>query len=737
MSLIPKISIGRYNKKNEFHIPSLTHGTSEIGYVCPSYSRNLINDATIKIGTRTAVRLSPLFVPTMGDMSVRLYHNFIPFNKIWTPFDAFLDKKPFTFPTGFTKVPKSIPHFYVGKLLRYLIVDNNYSILDRTTFEFNRLASDLTATIYFRSRGSYNDWWHPVNARAYNTDTDFSSVESLRGAIPKLFGSVNPLKVSTYGGAPSFAIIPNDDNYGGSNDDTYVRFYYDTSTSSVQSLSYSHSNTPGIPGDIPSHLVNVYNNFYNKLGELSIPSYDNCDFSVRVDDVDGYDFTICYNFNGAWKRLRSIFLGLGYSFNPYDMNLKVTPLKLIAFYRAYWSHFGVNRDVNFQDTYCCKFGRYISRFDDDEINYITDSGILAFCRDELTNCTYTTPSDYFSSAVQNTQQGVLNMVDHGDMLTVDSYQTSASGQGGLYGGPNTVRVGVASDIPVVSPNERNIGNNALGIQMALKLLRWVNRYTSVGSQIYDGLQSRYGKIEVSDESTEGVLHLGDSSTSVDIGAIFNQSETQEGQLGSFAGVGTGSSRSDVITFDAPSFGVFITLTAVVPQMGYFQGALKENSDGVGDSFEMFDSTFDAVGWQPVNYSELVADRQFVFSGDEAVGTELPTFGYQPRYTHMKVGFNRCIGDISLPHMQDSMLPYTLDRFFPQRVKDLPSASPQWFRSGTRGETNRIFNVISPTDDHVIWQIYFDVDMYAPMKSISDSYDTYLPDDTTSIEVSHE
>ena len=100
MSLIPKVKVGRKTKKNRFNVGAFTHGTSEIGYVMPSYSRNLINKASVHFGTRSVVRLSPLFVPTRGDLSLRHYHCFVPFNKMWTPFDAFLDKKPFAFPSS-------------------------------------------------------------------------------------------------------------------------------------------------------------------------------------------------------------------------------------------------------------------------------------------------------------------------------------------------------------------------------------------------------------------------------------------------------------------------------------------------------------------------------------------------------------------------------------------------------------------------------------------------------------
>lgn len=738
MSLIPKIGIGTSLRKNKFHVPAITHGTSEIGYVVPSYSRNLINNASVNLSTRTVVRLSPLFVPTMGDLSVRHYHCFVPFNKMWTPFDAFMDKKPFAFSGGFSAVPTDVPHFCVGVLLRHLM-QFNVGLFESDSL--GTLRSDLVAQMYYREN-SDNDW----NQLQVNDFRDFF------GYAP---GSAQTLN-------DDFAAIWNTNNLAIQEGSNY-RY------GGVPSLLYVYGDTPRTPlatlvGDLGQDglvykcplAVDCTSDRYEKAqirayeDNLSIPTIDACDFTVRVV-VNGREYLICYNFNGSWKRIRSIFLGLGYAFNPYDTEY-VTPFKLMAFYRCYWSKFGVNRNYNFQDTKCAILTREISRLSGGTIDGVNDfnTTLQQFVKDELTKCTYTTPSDYFNSSVTNTQQSLLdsgNSVQigslHGAIINASSesqsaYQVGAVARAGASQYQNSPANPVAGGY---GQGQENL-TTALGLQMAMKLMRWINRRTVVGSAIYDGLRSLYGNIDINDESSEGVVRIGEDTTDVQIGAIFNQSDfinDSGAPLGSFAGVGTGrSGKQNRYKFTAPSFGCVITLTAVVPQMGYFQGMLRENSDGVKDNYEMFDPTFDAVGWQSVRYNELAADRMFDLQSNNYsyIGTALGIFGAQPRYTHMKVGFNRCIGDISLPHMQDSMLPYTLDRFFPQR-KPLPVNVPQSFRSATQGETNRIFQVVSPTDDHVIWQIYFDVDMFAPMKSISDSYDTHTSDDNGEMQVSHE
>lgn len=718
MSLIPKIQLGQKAGRNKFHLPCMTHGTSEIGYVYPVYSRNLINNSHFSISSRQAIRLSPLFVPTMGDLSLRIYHRFIPHNKVWTPFDAFLDGKPFAFSDGSTSVPKTIPSFCLGKTLRFLMGSYMTSSFDLT--KLDTLRSSLTMSIYKKNADSLkspellslselnNDWGkHEVTIdgqrflyydRLDNYFTQNSFTDSSR---------------LTASGIPSFLFLPTGEN--GSQVAHYFRKSQDASGNNHFAQSSIFAAAQG-----NSNLISIASDYQNTL---SIPSYDNCDF-MNCMTFNNTEYYFCYNYNGAWKRLRSVCLGLGYAFNPFD-TVYVSPIKLLAFYRAYWDLFGVNRDINFQDTNCAKISRVLSQttqpFAFHTADGMPNDDMYNLFWEDLTKLTYTCPPDYFSSSVLNTNQGVSA---YGDQVRVESIESSGN-QAAIVNGNG---IGLAA-----GPDHLT----AIGMQMAMRLLRWVNRNTVVGSKIYDSLRARYGNIDINDESSEGVQHIGEDTTSINIGAIFNQSDTQDGApLGDFAGVGTGNGTSERFGFDVNAFGTFISFVAVVPQMGYFQGMFRENQDGLGDNFEMFDSTYDAVGWQTVHTNELIADKAFKTSTNALVGTNLGNFGYQPRYTHMKVSFNRCIGDLSLPHMQDSMLPYTLDRFFPQREAS-PVNSPIWLRSATRGDTNRIFQVTSPTDDHIIWQIYFDVEYDAPMKSISTSYDTSLPDDNNSIEVSHE
>lgn len=697
-SLIPKISIGRDTKRNNFDLSCMTHTTSEIGYVQPTFGRTIVPNSKVRVATRTGSRLSPLYVPTMGKIDIRHYHCFIPYTTIWTPFDSFLTKQNYTLPTGETYVPTQIPRFNVRYFLKTLLTGGTeYS----TGYDPH---DDLTCAFCDH------------NGRIM-TDDEIDSMRSVNNGnmIDMLLRQnvVGKYFISDEGHI--WIRIKNNNNW------TLNPLY--------------------VSGEDDPEAIKV-------KSELALPSATNFDFMDTLEANTGTNYLIVYNFNGGLKRLRSIFMGLGYSFNPFDSQ-PVTPLKLLAFYKAYYALFGVNRTQNFFNTYCYKTIKFISEniVGDmtDVLTYpVLNALFLNFIRLELSRCTYTCPVDYFSAADTTTNRGAnkdtVMSLQTLNLGAVDVGATNDIDQGSLGGTTITKGTGWMQTSSAYNP---------LAQQIALRLLRFVNKNSVIGRKISDILRARYGVTDAHNQTHESIIRVGASSTDIEIAAIYSNTETADMPLGGYAGAGVSSRKntnSKTFTFETNEFGVLITLTAVVPKMGYFQGMLRENSDGCVDNTEWWTPEFDALGWQAVRYNELVADRQMNYTGVSNNGTELGTWGYLPRMTHLKCSFNRVLGDISIPHMQDSMLPYTLDRFFLNRkvnasggvvLPSLPVNEAQSFRSGTQGQTNRIFTDMSPTDDHVIMQIFFDIKMSAPMKSISTSFDTWDEESTQSVDVAHE
>lgn len=692
-SLIPKIKLGVDTHTGKFDLSSMTHATSEIGYVMPTYSKYIVPKSKVSIGTRTGSRLSPLFVPTMGQIEIRHYHCYIPFNTIWFPFDAFLTKTNYTLPDGTTYIPTDCPYFKVGYLLRFLFGANASSEVS--------LRKYLSASIYDDN-----------GVQLTSSQIDELDIAGIRG----IFGS------SSLNCLPQYLI----------------------SSDGVQYMIV----------DVESgyDLIKLTDNA--KVSDVSFPSMAHCDFSDISSDGSQ---TLCYNFNGPIKRLRSIFMGLGYSFNPYDLE-KVTPFKLLAFYKSYWSLFGVNRSYNFFNTYCYKLIKVLSESTQRNMNIVGNiyNLFINFVSIELTKCTYTCPADYFSASDLDTQRSATESGGYRFTAPLSNSSGSSPLEFGASSQQLNTGQGAAPVNTVVGSSTSVSGEGvALGQKIALRLLRFVNKNSVVGRQVSEILRARYGVSDIHNALHENVERVGASKTPINIQAVYNNTDAGDMPLGSYAGLGVSGQNGAIsknFTFETKEFGTLITLTAVVPKMGYFQGMFRENSDGVKDNTEFYTPEFDAIAWQSVRYNELIADRQFKSilggTGTADASTDLGIFGYNPTYQHYKVSFNRALGDISLPSMQESMLPYTLDRYFKNKqldnypipqigIPDLPPNEPMYFRSGTRGETNRIFSDMSPTEDHVIMQIFFDIKMTAPMKSIANSYDTIDDESTHTTEVGHE
>lgn len=689
-SLIPKIKIGVDTHHNKFDVSAMTHTTSEIGYVQPTYSKLLVPGSKLRIQTRTGSRLSPLFVPTMGEIDIRHYHCFIPFSTIWTPFDAMLTRTNYTLPDGTTYMPTKVPFFKVSKLFEALYNKNSNYLQDA------RSLYGLTGAIY--------------------KDGSLMSASALASDFT------------------SELII---DNILNSNTLKFAANYYHDTDGNIYLANVSSA------GSVSLSIVSDGNVMNPIWDNLSFPTMEHCDFCSTVT-YNSHSYTICYNFNGAMKRLRTIFMGLGYSFNPFD-TIEVSVFKLLAFYKAYWSLFGVNRTYNFFNTYCYKIIKKTSDTQNLDM-FGSDTALTSmfvnFVINELSNCTYTCPADYFSASDVTTNRGA----NAGNNLPYfESVVNGSTLSSGVMMGASTTD----SIVKATSGDGQSVASSSpLAQKIALRLLRFVNKNSVVGRSIHEILRSRYGISDIHNLTHEQVERIGADNVPINISAVYNNTDTGEMPLGSYAGLGVGSSRGKKFLCDVKEFGTFITLTAVVPKMGYFQGMLRENMDGISGSMDFFTPEFDAIAWQSVKYCELVADRQFHRGvSSDKLGTNLGVFGFMPTYSHLKVGFNRVLGDISLPSMQDSMLPYTLDRFFPQRemyqgnvgfsVPALPPNEPNYFRSGTRGETNRIFSDVSKTEDHVIMQIFFDMKMTAPMKSLATSFDTFDEDSTHSTDVAHE
>lgn len=720
---IPSISVGQSSHRNKFDISANTHTTSEVGYCQPMYSKLLYPNSTIKVSMESIVRLSSLFVPTMGRIELRAYHCFVPLNTLWTQWDAFQTGTDYTLADGTSYKPMKCPMFNMPKFFQTYL----------STYDDSWNCNCLYKT-------PLNGVRHlaKVSEMFDSNDVPTSELSSM------LQGSWS---YSSNGFGWNFSqkrngfILENDKKGVKFGQNDYVYVYNDGTTIKVSSV---------VLGIEMSGEPTSVNGFANDLFPITafICDAKSCDFKFEVvrSGVASSTYDICTCLGPQLKRLRKVFVGLGYQFNPFlneDFNL----FKLLAYYKAWYQMFYPQRESNFYATNCYRLIKWTSEH---EINLYTNlmtgetkAPFFNFFLD-LRDMRYILPLDYFSLAdpkaetrgATNGNYGVDTMripVMHGS-VNVDNYQATEN----AVADNNTDGTQFGTRTPAISSYE-NGEPTALAIRTVMKLMRFINKNTVVGKKVSDLMRMRFGVVDTHEASHEAVYVIGRNSVNVSISEVMSNADTSASgglALGDYAGKAIGYGKSKSFTFSTGSnHGIFLTFGMIVPKVGYYQGVCRDNLLGDGDRFDFFSPEYDALGYDDVKSTELNGSMQWNAKVFPNISNPLDgSLGYVPRYTFAKVQNDVCNGDISLGSKVDSMLPYALVRTF----DGIPNMSPENFRSLVLTDFNRIFNSKSTWDDHFIIQSYFDVSLWSNMKSIATSFDTFDEDgDTRASDFEHQ
>lgn len=761
-SIIPKIKVGlEGRRKSKLNLSFDCSTTANIGNIQPTMAREMVPNEKFKVKVSSLVRLASMPVPTFGRISLRHYHCYVPYIDLWQPFDSMMSGQHYV-ANGTSYLPKSVPSFVPEDVaFRYIMsysdisiapgsdISRPYTITDTNvdyegnTYLFGddyelKTYDDAIKAAQAADLARIQDAWTKLrNPRVFgrnsNSQSFFSTVDTNVVGNPYQSDAKGVLNLGQY-----FAFLKGSD--------ATLSIAYDDAETTGNVTRYAHGNTP--------------------------ISYEGADLITRHNVGDGNDFFILFKFKAPLKRFRTIFIGLGYQFTPYRCSgtnsLTNTEykslLKLFAYYKCWFSLFRPDREMTFTDTACYKFMKTLSEdtTTNGEIS-VSSSNFISFLDELFRDCYYYLPMDYFSMAVTRPQQtmepssvvissGASSYLASSGNIDADSDKVTISNPGG-------------SASPVVHFNlTSNI--NPMTIQLAMKMLRWANKNTVIGRSIREYLRVHFGITEVDSFDSEGVIRIGSSRTNVRISDVMSTSESSEGYLGEYGGQGIGYSDSETFDFTAEKFGVWITLTVVVPESGYYQGYLKENRHRT--RFDFFNEAFDCLGYQVLERGEIMHD----WNCDNGSGNDstwnpntlnaTQAFGFVPRYSEYKVGRNIVNGDLSLIGLYPSMAPYTLDRRFPagsvgatpsSRVDTegrvslgikapdyIPTVVYDGFRridpSDHIGQYNRIFNYGGNDLDHFIIHNVFDVTAFAPMKPLSESFDTLSKDDDGTTEITH-
>ena len=409
-------------------------------------------------------------------------------------------------------------------------------------------------------------------------------------------------------------------------------------------------------------------------------------------------YMYCIKFNTHGKRLVKILRNLGYSISITDTTL-VSLMPLFAYYKAWFDLMKPQRmqgeiwevsSAYYILNYCAQYNESNPFYFGDESRY---DALIDFLADDLPMCFYNYDTDYISAHIANTATASTGTA------SIDTI----SPDGSKYHQFNSLE-----KQPSVTLDSTSLLDK-ISIDAAIRLTRFVNKSTAIGSNVSKLVKSLFG---VSSDHIQDCKLLHSDKLDINIGEVFNTGGDPGESLGDYAGRGVGHNNGSTCTYEARDFGCIITFVAIVPRSSFTQG-LDYNLLHI-DKHTMPTPDFDSLGFQ-ISNKNVVFNQYDCVNMNHRPQTGLP-FGYIPRYFETKVQQSRISGDMSIRSLRTSFLPYTLDKFIspdelaitedtspnltynPNGSADaqtyIPPASTVWLSCGSfpaLSNFNRIFN----------------------------------------------
>lgn len=493
---------------------------------------------------------------------------------------------------------------------------------------------------------------------------------------------------------------------------------------------------------------NVVNAPIKETGDKKV-TIEGADFTI-YGKVGNVEHVIAFKMNKAAKNLRKILLGLGYQLN-FQNRTHVNVLPIFAYYKVYFDLFVVKQTINWEQTDAFYILRYIANNNVRNLSDVivnSEAGsigwkIIEFF-ESLSECYYVANPDFFTAHVDTMSKQMTG-------VTVPFISPDGSYDQVEQPDANLPQVYTDEDYPLSS----------VQLRLLDKLTKWVNKNTVIGQRIATYMAA-HGLGSVDDNKKN--YFIGSANIDIDIDAVMSTADTDNADIGDYAGKGVGSGRSGQMKFNADCAGYLIILSTIVPRTGYCQGVSGDLLHT--ERFDFFNPEFDALGMQITPELMYMCGED---SANYAGGTDSAhagSFGYIPRYSEYKYKTNVVNGDISLASTRTELLPYTLDRFispsgFSAELSGTDMkykyhhAVPIQVNPSLRflgkdeffGNFDRIFNENTqggragyrdsifgtPLEDNFIVHNMFNIKVAAPCKPLSESFDTDEYEHTMSVE----
>ena len=772
MVALPRISIGKKNKRSSFDLTHDVNTTADFGFCQPTLVREFYKDCRINLKTKEFVRLGAMPCPTFGRIEVKTHTAFVPVKETFLAYDYLQTQKSVT--SAFrTYIPQCADYVRANTILGSIV-----ELMCDTSSYFQNGIDKFDSSRFFGRFSVWTQWIgfcpesHPLFSSHKPGDmVDLVNDDAIIGdavlsyrACSALFNLVCGDKASTnFVTSPFYGLLRTSAFFNRTSLGLISTQLgkVNTSCNYLWFLNFGtyNPNRPALPWDINNSPYsgegygNSFMRSYSHLFALSqysddflqTMSFDKPDFRLGSWDVNAYStpdsqntFTLTLFVNmhlsRAGRRLYKVLTGCRINFGT--KNKKIDMMRLLSYYKAWFDKYNPGRNLQWLDTNA--FGLIHSYYDygsvlDNVINRVgTDysripsdlySRYLSFWFNflvDLPQCCYVLKPDNMTCA---TPTPLLEVSENADSINSIKlpFQTGTAGD---YAQPSVGDHNIYGYTGAVS------AAGGLGLQLLNRIYHLVNKNSVIGSKIDEYLKSHNISTGLPQSNV-----LGDSDFMCNIDDVYATAGTSETNLAEYAGKGIGSGSSEVMNFECESFGYLIQLVSVVPLGGYVQGM----RDCPINRYDFYQAEFDSLGMEPMSKSNFLNRRYNVenFADDDVV------FGFRPRYFGLKIENNLANGGFSLYSQQTQYLPYCLDRIF--SLDDFDNINQEDYvadeelryigRYERFGNYDRIFYDTKGLTDNFIIHMIQELKMYAPWKPISESYDTYDKDvDDTSIDV---
>lgn len=798
MVKMDRINVGRKEKRSFFNLTHDVNTTSDFGFCQPTLVRHFIKGSKINLKSNTFVRLAPLPVPTFGRVQCQQHTAFVPMSDVFEAFDYLQSHKSVSSALR-SYIPQSTDYcsnqFLLGSLFTLFFSSSTLykgdtldkwlsSLPFRISVHLDVLgvipqeyqAELLLAGIdgvfdAFNDERIYNNSEMSDECKDYifNMALEFISNTTephLINILGQYFNNVSE------GYQDTLPCISNIDYatggitiYGNKVPLIAFSWIHDRylPTSIPNDVNYTLDDLASLRGDgtldnpYPFKVIDSRSNYL--LDPLSI---DNADYAfqetVRMSyNSESYNgkANICIHLTGNGKRLVKIFNSCRWHFGR---NKPVSLDKLYSYFKVWFDKFNAGRNIQWRDTNCYKLIHSFydsgiptekvfwqsTDLDYDFLNYTIVKNLrlswLNFLLD-LPNCVYCSPLDNITIAtdspiLENTLQGA----------EAPLYEIPG------FGGENTgftLPVTRGSSMQALQDDSQpyyqaDVNQTGLSVRLMQTLYKLVNKNSVLGSKVDDylrahGISNGLPKTKV----------MGDNKFMCSLDEVFATVNNDQSYLGEYAGKGVGSGSSENMHFETDSYGYLIQLTTIVPIGGYVQADSPEYIS----RYDFYQSEFDSLGMEVLPQSQVLGAVNYFFRTPQ----EDKVFGFVPRYFNLKVENNLQNGGFVFPSESASFLPYSLDKiiskpsirdFVQSRMyitaenkkffNDLPADEELRYigRKEFYGNFDRIFYDTTGKSDNFIVHIVQELSMYAPMKAIDNSFETFDEfnhDDSISVE----